>query len=244
MTEQIYAGNCALCGYQGAFKKNNPSFREGYQCPTCKASLRYRGQAEALLNVYGGNDVATIKELAGTKAFSQLSIYEPGLIGPFRALFADFPYYQNSFFWDDVKPGERREGVVCENLEALTFPNETFDLIISSDILEHVRKPWQAFEEIYRVLRKGGMHVFSIPVHDPMPSYSQARVDTSTDKDIHLLEPHYHGNGMGGRSLVYTDFGQDIVSRLEAISYHVELHHMENDYPEVQRLITFVTHKS
>ncbi|CAA6805118.1 MAG: Unknown protein [uncultured Thiotrichaceae bacterium] len=243
MSEFHYLGDCAVCGYHGVFEKNHTSLREGYQCPECKSSLRYRGQAEALLEFYGLEGAKTVKALATQKAFSHLKIYEPGLIGPFRSLFTGFPHYQNSFYWDDIGLGESKDGIVCQSLEALTFADDSFDLIISSDILEHVRKPWQGFAEIYRVLQKGGMHIFSIPVQEPMPALSKARVDTSGDDDVYVEEPHYHGNGIGGRSLVYTDFGKDIVVNLEKMGYHVTLHKMANDYPEVQRLITFVTQK-
>lgn len=44
----------------------------------------------------------------------------------------------------------------CENLENLTFKDESFDLFISQDVMEHVFNPEAAFKEIARVLKPGG----------------------------------------------------------------------------------------
>ena len=48
------------------------------------------------------------------------------------------------------------QGVRCENLEELTFPDESIDLHISQDVMEHVFQPKRAFAEIARTLRPGG----------------------------------------------------------------------------------------
>ena len=108
-------------------------------------SLRYRGQAESILKIYGTTQRQDLTELADNPFFSQLNIYEPGVTGPFRKLFSDFKNYRNSFYWDDVEFGEFRDGIQCQSLESLTFEDDQLDLIISSDIMEHVRHPWIAF---------------------------------------------------------------------------------------------------
>ena len=186
MTDTTYFGSCTICGYSGSFEKKAPSFREGYQCQSCKASLRYQGQASAIVSVYGANHAFTLQELINEGRFQSLSIYEPGVAGPFRELFSSVLDYKNSFYWDDVALGKTREGIECQSLEELTYYDERFDLIVSSDILEHVRKPWVAFAEIFRVLKPGGSHVFSIPLHLPMPTFTKYRVDTTTEEDIHI----------------------------------------------------------
>ena len=243
LAEDVYFGHCSICGYDGEFKKNNPFFREGYQCPSCRSSLRYRGQAESILKIYSTSAGQDLTGLAKDSGFSQLNIYEPGVTGPFRQLFSDFKNYRNSFYCDDVELGDVKDGTQCQSLEALTFDDDQLDLVISSDIMEHVRHPWVAFADIYRVLKPGGYHIFSIPVRWPMPSKTQNRVDTSTEEDIYIETPHYHGNGMGGKSLVYTDYGADIKNYLADIGYKVIIDTMDNEHHEVRRLVTFVTQK-
>lgn len=49
------------------------------------------------------------------------------------------------------------------DLTTLPFPDETFDLVLSSWVLEHLVEPGAAFAEIARVLRPGGHFVFMTP---------------------------------------------------------------------------------
>jgi SAM-dependent methyltransferase len=246
--EPSYQGVCGVCGEEQIFYKKHRSIREGYQCRKCKASLRYQGQAEAIVQKFSHAPNISLEMLCTQAQFQKIAIYEPGVIGPFRKYFSEFPNYINSYYWDDVPPGEARDGIQCQNLEQLTYEADQFDLVLSSDIMEHVRHPWDAFKEIHRVLKPGGYHIFSIPVQHPMPSKTVYRVDTSGDEDIHLMEPRYHsaprpGSNERGESLVYVDFGKDIVEHLEVIGFDVELLQLKNQDSEIQKLITFVTRK-
>jgi glycosyltransferase involved in cell wall biosynthesis len=248
ITEHKYDGVCNFCGQQQTFYKNHNSLREGYHCCKCQSSLRYRGQAEAIVQIFAQPNITLLKDLAQDPDFKQLSIYEPGVIGSFRKYFEHLPNYINSYFWSDVTPGDYRDGLQCQNLEKLTYKDEQFDLVISSDIMEHVRHPWEAFQETWRVLKPGGYYIFSIPVQVPMSKQTVFRVDTSGKEDIHLLEPIYHSapKPKGGRqeSLVYVDFGEDIVEKLEQIGYQVNLISPNQQANcDIHRLITFVAKK-
>lgn len=108
------------------------------------------------------------------------------------------------------------DGVRNENLEKLTFPDNSFDMVIFSDIFEHIRKPFVAFSEVNRILKLGGAHIFTVPMLLPLPSKTRIRVDSSEEKDKFIHEPHYHGDGKGGRSLVYSDFGKDMLDDISS----------------------------
>lgn len=49
--------------------------------------------------------------------------------------------------------------------EALPFPDETFDIVYSSYVLEHVQDPGQVLTESIRVLKPGGTLCFELPNH-------------------------------------------------------------------------------
>ena len=51
------------------------------------------------------------------------------------------------------------------SLTSLPFPNETFDLIICSEVIEHIPEDAKAVSELGRVLKKGGTLLLSVP-HD------------------------------------------------------------------------------
>jgi SAM-dependent methyltransferase len=127
----------------------------------------------------------------------------------------------SSEFFPNVPAGEKKNGVICEDLERLSFADEAFDLVLTEDVLEHVRHPESAFKEIFRVLKPNGYHVFTIPFY--FDRKTTARVDTTADKDVYLLEPEYHGDTLRDRILVYTDFGYDLLSQLSTLGFKTDI---------------------
>lgn len=45
----------------------------------------------------------------------------------------------------------------------LKYKNETFDTHLSFEVLEHMNDPYKFFQEAYRVLKKNGIMIFSVP---------------------------------------------------------------------------------
>ncbi len=61
---------------------------------------------------------------------------------------------------------ERRlRPLIHGNLTKLPFKNESFDLIVALDILEHIEKHENAASEFYRCLKKDGVIIFTVPAH-------------------------------------------------------------------------------
>ena len=109
-----------------------------------------------------------------------------------------------------------------QDLQNLTFPSASFDLVISSETMEHVRRPWQAFSEVHRVLKPGGFYVFTVPFRGNR--LTRPRVDTAGSEDVLLLERIYHQDPYRPEdSLVYTDFGVDLPELLRPIGFDTEL---------------------
>ena len=51
---------------------------------------------------------------------------------------------------------------------ALPFADNSFDIVIIKDVLEHISEPWLAFKEISRVLKDGGMLLVTVPFLYPL----------------------------------------------------------------------------
>lgn len=236
-----YDSICRVCGAAGRFVRQKRAIRETYGCSSCRATLRYRVQASAILALFPGIGARSLKELAAAPDFRQLTVFEPGIAGPFRAVFQRLPHYSKSFYWADLASGAERDGVVNQDLMALSLPDASVDLVITSDIFEHIRHPDRAFAEIARVLRPGGAHVFTIPMTVPHPPRSVQRVDVSGPADRHLLPEVYHGDGVGGRSLVYNDFGLDLIDQLEQLGTPTQIHAYEVIERPVNAAVAFVS---
>lgn len=244
-TAPIDVGSCAICAQPGPYVLDpaaaglaTVAVREHYRCQGCRAQLRYHGQARSILTRYAPEGVTSLAVLRNEATFAALDIYEPGTRGPFRRHLRGLANYVASEYDGDVAPGTSVDGLRSEDLMALTFDDNTFDLVITSDVFEHVRHPERGFAEIHRVLRPGASHVFTIPLNHPMRPTTRARVDTSGPDDIHLLEPHHHAG-----HLVYTDFGADLVDQLGCLGATVSVDGLDLDDARASTLLTFVATK-
>lgn len=116
-----------------------------------------------------------------------------------------------------LNPGSHSVLLRNEDLSALTFDSNTFDVVICNELFEHLRHLRQALKEIFRVLRPGGSLVATFPMafgeyeHIQKTSYSP-----DSDQDIHFAQPEYHGDPVrpDQGSLVYTIPGWQILSDL------------------------------
>jgi len=146
-----------------------------------------------------------------------LSIHESSPVlgrGANRRLAKEAPAYVASHYYAGVTPETIVNGVRCENLEHLSFGDESFDLHLTQDVFEHLFDPAAAFREIARTLRPGGAHVFTTPLvkkNEPTQFCASLAPDGTV---IHLIEPpEYHGNPISSQgSLVTANWGYGITN--------------------------------
>ncbi|MCS6891441.1 MAG: class I SAM-dependent methyltransferase, partial [Rhodovarius sp.] len=105
-----------------------------------------------------------------------------------------------------------------ENLEAQTFPDASFDIVIAQDVFEHLFHPGRAAKEIARTLKPDGVALLTVPVVRHF-GRTQRRARLTPCGIQHILPEQYHGNPVGdGRSLVTIDWSYDIGAYLTAHS--------------------------
>ena len=192
-------GYCPICEAPARFIAEQTWLRDHYWCAACGSIPRQRALVHLLNLLRPGWKMVDIHESSPSLWF-----------------FRDHcPNYSFSYFFEDVAPGASRNDIRCENLEQLTFPDQAFDLFITQDVLEHVFAPDRALTEILRVLRPGGMHIFTVPKHKDLLQ-SRQRVRFENGQVIHLLEANYHGNPISAKgALVTWDYGVDFIELAE-----------------------------
>lgn len=61
---------------------------------------------------------------------------------------------------------------LCNN-NSETIPNDRFDIVLCTEVLEHVLQPFDAVKEIHRILKPGGVALITTPynfrIHGPLP---------------------------------------------------------------------------
>jgi SAM-dependent methyltransferase len=124
-----------------------------------------------------------------------------------------------SEFLDGVEPGSERDGVRCEDVQRLSFADNSFDLVTHTEVFEHVEDDLAGFRELFRVLAPGGVTLFSVPI-DPSARTCE-RVEREGDTLRYLQTPEYHDDRLRGQAKVlsWRDYGGDIVDRLRSVGF-------------------------
>lgn len=244
-----HQGRCNVCGQQTSFFYTvSALYREELSCGNCLTSSRYRSIARGILRA--------VKELTGIAADSlvelievdtdqRLKIYDtqPAFYVrthayPIPDILARCPWIEvHSSLYRPQQPfGETLgDNLTNQNLEALTFADGSFDIVVTSDVMEHIRLDFPAHREIRRVLRRGGVYLFTVPhFRDRFETYYRVAVTDPKNpaKDVFLTEKEFHGdvNSPDGKALSYRSYGTDLDETLKEIGLSVE--YIKEDFPE------------
>jgi SAM-dependent methyltransferase len=165
--------------------------------------------------------------------FTQLNAYPiPDLLGRCKWINLENSVYHPKKPWGI----ELAPHITNQDLEKLTFLDDTFDIIITSDVMEHIRLDHKAFQEIRRVLRSGGIYIFTVP-HFRNKHETLVRIDVKDPsdplKDAFLTEKECHGdvNSEEGMVLSFRTYGTDLDQALQSLGFTVDYYCQ--DIPEL-----------
>ncbi len=220
---------CTVCGERGyaeGFSELLRGLRETGTCSNCRATNRHRQLGLVLADALSDHASAPLHSVADV-ARLDLRIHNTESIGPIHAQLCKAPGYTASeYFGPQFSSGEMVSGVQHQDLMALSFADESLDVLITSDVFEHVAAPYVAHREILRVLRPGGFHVFTVPfVETSFLDEVRARLDADGNV-VHLDEPIYHADPINPDpgALVFTIFSVEMLVRLKEIGFDTEMH--------------------
>jgi SAM-dependent methyltransferase len=187
---------------------NRPNWRERLVCSHCGLNNRQR--------LIGTMIDQFIHDNSGS------ALYFMEFVTPiFQWFLAHHPkeHIVGSEYLGDYSPGQIVNGIRHENIQNLSFPDESIDLVVSTDVFEHVMDPLIGFAESRRVLKPNGIMLATFP-------FSHARdqsVVRAMQKDgeiHHILPPDYHGNPLSEEgSLVFTDFGWSVLTEMQRAGF-------------------------
>lgn len=125
------------------------NIQQGLTCNYCHSNLRSITLAKAiLLAAHSDKTLNRYIRTLNARKLHVLEVNEAGTLHPFLSKFRNytFAHYPNV------------------DLQNLPYKSDSFDLVLHSDTLEHVDRPSDALGQVFRVLKKGGMTIFTTPI--------------------------------------------------------------------------------
>lgn len=188
--------------------------KESLICARCGAKLRGRRLALAILRHYPVPGARSLADWSRDPAMAGLRIAEINRIDGIHEALARHPGLVSSDYGSDSAPSE--------DLSRLSYADGTFQLILTSETLEHVPDWERALGEIRRVLVPRGRHIFTIPWRPDIPeTFPRARIgEDGSVQD--LAQRVCHPGGDVGYP-VFTEIGRDFPERLRGLGWDVEV---------------------
>lgn len=183
--------------------------RESMWCSACGASNRERSLWSVVIEHYGEH-ATSARALVMETRFASLQIAEVNRLNAGHEYLATLP---------DLTYAEYPD----EDIQALSYADDRFDLLITSDTLEHVADYRLGLRETRRVLRTGGRHILTVPLRPDLP----------VSQDRSGMDPIYHGAPPGPLAffrrptedmVARHDFALDFVDEVATAGFAVELH--------------------
>lgn len=161
---------CPLC--DSSFQAFNPGgevvIRAEAECPICKSLERHRLIALFL------RDWANIENAEGRLLhIAPLPIFE----NYFRSL-KNIDYLSGDLF--------RKNVMVKMDITDIQYPDDTFEIIYCSHVLEHVPEDGKAMREFGRVLTEEGWAILQVPLVNEQTTYEDPSITSPEDRLKHF----------------------------------------------------------
>ena len=216
----VVPGRCMVCDREVQFQVSyafayevdgmlTPNWREHLKCPDCGFANRTRATIHVVttfLRPTSKSSIYTTEQL--TPLYQWMKSHYSSLVG-------------SEFLGDALPRGVcDNHGVRNEDLTRLSFPDRSFDHVISLDVLEHVPDYQAALGEILRVLKPGGWLLLSVPFRaDLEHDLVRARIDERGEIE-HLQSPEYHGDPIRSSGcLAFYHYGWELLGRMSEAGF-------------------------
>ncbi|MEO6025810.1 MAG: glycosyltransferase [Candidatus Binatia bacterium] len=253
--QRVVRGTCNVCGHTtGFYFEDAALYRESLVCGECLTTSRYRSMARGILEAIRdltGLTAPSLAALAALRSPRRLRIYDTQVPFYYERNAYPLPDLLTACAWIEVETSTLRSHAPLgsslgprqtnQNLEQLTFPDAHFDLVLTSDVMEHVRLDARAHREIRRVLRPDGVYVFTVPHHrEPYATTTRVVITDPDDpaRDVFVMAKEFHGdaNNEENAALAYRTYGRELDTTLARLGFRVA--YSKEDLPEIGVLNT------
>jgi SAM-dependent methyltransferase len=234
--------HCCICGYDGTMSYDFPDvrlrkahgiglLRETLRCKSCGGTMRDRQIAYGLLRVIAersGTEAPDLRafrlrqdgllRILDTDAFSAINRTLRGMTG----------YVYSQYQPDKPNGSTLADGSVIVNLESMPFAGGNFDVILTSDVMEHVFDDSRAHQEIFRCLAPHGRYIFTVPFDPCIVGHRRLTQPTGDDHSYFLLEEHIHGDPHARTGIIaHRVYGRQLLDDMVALGYTISFANVE-----------------
>lgn len=202
-----HKGFCPCCDKEVIFEANNSWLRDSFFCTNCFSIPRERALMITIEKNFPNWRNLHIHESSPIDRGTSIKLRKQC-----RAYIATqyFPKHENGTIINNFRN---------EDLERQTFKDEIFDIVITQDVMEHLYNPANAFREIARTLKKGGAHIFTVPIINKFRETEIWATRGVNNEPVFTQTPEFHGNPVDPKgSPVTMHWGFDIVNFIEETS--------------------------
>ena len=186
---------CNICNWSGR-RFLDDSWLKKIQCPNCASDYRHRLLFESL------NKIALFnKDLSDKKIihFAPEEFFIPCFRNRSKYITADYNRTDVDLNLDISNMSEIADGV--------------FDLVIASDVLEHVYDDRKAIFEIHRILKVGGRAILTVPQKDNLKITIEDLTDISKVERKRKFGQDDH----------YRIYGVDFYNKLQTVNFNINI---------------------
>ena len=198
----------------------HPSLRAGMLCPR-----GINARARLLLRMIRGLEMADGR-CALFEAVSPLA-------SSLKAL-TSLEMHLSEYVDGGVRSGEKvmvaGQLVAQQDMTATSYSANFFDVVVHSDVLEHIPRYQAALREANRILKPGGVMMFTVPFFVELDhSVPLASVEADGSIRHHIVPPEFHGDPVRGSVLTFWHFGWDLLTSLREAGFDVAQLRMSYD---------------
>lgn len=201
--------DCPLCGKTSSrFAPHGTSMRDEARCVHCGSLERHRLiwlYFEQRTDLFDGRDKSML-HVAPEPIFDALLSKRLGKSHVTADLF-------------------NPNAMVKMDITDIQYPDDAFDVIYCSHVLEHVPDDMRAMREFHRVLKPSGWAILLVPI----------QAGAVTEEDLSITDPQERARRYGQADHV-RQYGEDYVDRLRAAGFTVEVTAPEDLYSHAERV--------
>jgi SAM-dependent methyltransferase len=198
LNQGALCGYCNINGEPTTFQLHGRVFREDLVCATTNSISRHRQMVAGMSMALFGNPFYSLPMIADYVNESGRKIYLTEISTPLftflKKLVRPELFIASEYLDASHRSGTVVKGVLHQDLVATSFADNTFDIVLTSEVLEHVPHAEKAEAEIVRIMKPNGVYCFTVPIDvEAQDDIILARAREGGEIE-YFGEPVFHGD--------------------------------------------------